>query len=76
MKTLGVLAVVLMGLAATAFLLRGGQTTRQFETYKARFGKVYTPEEEQFRKAIFNKNLHKIEEHNADSSNTYEMGVN
>jgi C1A family cysteine protease len=48
-----------------------------FEDYKQDYNKVYSKAgEEQYRKAIFLKNLFKIQKHNTDESNTWEMGVN
>jgi C1A family cysteine protease len=48
-----------------------------FEDYKRDYSKVYSRAgEEQYRKAIFLKNLVKMQKHNADKSNTWEMGVN
>ena len=70
------MAVVLLGLLATAFILRGEKTGNQFESFKARYGKSYSADEEQFRKTIFEANLERIREHNADASQTYEMGIN
>ena len=48
----------------------------EFETWKVEFGQKFTPEEESFRKIIFNDNLLMIQRHNADSSKSYKMGVN
>lgn len=47
-----------------------------FDQWKGQFGVSWAPEEEAYRRLIFEKNLIKIEEHNRDSSNTYQMGVN
>jgi C1A family cysteine protease len=48
-----------------------------FEGYKQDYSKLYSRAgEEQYRKAIFLKNLIKIQKHNANASNTWEMGVN
>lgn len=69
------LAVVLLGLLATAFLFKGEKPGKQFESFKARYGKAYTADEEQFRKTIFKANLEKIREHNADTTQTYQIGV-
>lgn len=48
-----------------------------FDNFRARFGKSYaTSEESSRREAIFNANLVKIEQHNADPRWTYTLGVN
>lgn len=75
MRTESVLAVVLLGLLATAFILKGDKSGKQFESFKARYGKTYTVEEEQFRKIVFQANLERISQHNADETQTYQVGV-
>jgi len=48
-----------------------------FEQFKSDFQKSYVKEgEEEYRKAIFLRNLAKIEAHNANPKNTYTTGVN
>lgn len=47
-----------------------------FEDWKAKFGVNWAPEEEAYRRLIFEKNLVEIERHNSDSAQTYKMGVN
>lgn len=47
-----------------------------FEQWKTKFGVSWAPEEEAYRRLIFEKNLALIEKHNADSTQTYKMGVN
>jgi uncharacterized protein (DUF2225 family) len=48
-----------------------------FEQYKSDYQKSYLKEgEEEYRKAIFLRNLVKIEEHNANPKNTHTTGVN
>lgn len=46
-----------------------------FDIFKHEHGKQYTLEEEAFRFVIFKKNIDKINKHNADSTQTYEMGI-
>lgn len=50
--------------------------TDLFGEWKAQYGPNWAPEEESFRRLIFEKNLVKIEKHNADDVQTYKMGVN
>ena len=50
--------------------------TDLFEEWKAQYAPNWAPEEESFRRLIFEKNLVKIEKHNADDVQTYKMGVN
>ncbi len=47
-----------------------------FEDWKAKFGVNWAPEEEAYRRLIFEKNLVEIERHNSDSAQTYKIGVN
>ena len=47
-----------------------------FEAWKAEYGVNWAPHEESYRRLIFQKNLAKIELHNADTTQTYKMGVN
>lgn len=47
-----------------------------FEEWKGQFGANWAPEEEAYRRLIFEKNLIKIEKHNNDHTQTYKMGVN
>lgn len=48
----------------------------QFENWKSNFGSFMEPQEELYRKIIFEKNLQKIQEHNSDPTQTYKMGIN
>ena len=50
--------------------------TDAFGEWKARFGVSWAPEEEAYRRLIFEKNVIEIEAHNADHSQTYKKGVN
>ena len=48
-----------------------------FEQYKADYAKAYARVgEEEYRKTIFLRNIVKIAEHNANSKNTWQKGVN
>jgi C1A family cysteine protease len=47
-----------------------------FEEWKGQFGTHWAPEEEAYRRLIFEKNLILINKHNADHTQTYKMGVN
>ena len=47
-----------------------------FEEWKGKFGVSWASEEEAYRRLIFEKNLLSIEKHNADSTQTYKVGVN
>lgn len=68
--------VVLAAALAATFMLQKEHTDVEFEVFKKKFGKTYEASEETFRMTIFQENMKKIEEHNADKSQTYEMGVN
>ena len=48
-----------------------------FEQFKSEYHKYYARKgEEEYRKVIFMKNLAKFEEHNANPTHTYRLGVN
>lgn len=47
-----------------------------FEEWKGQYGINWAPEEEAYRRLIFEKNLIQINKHNADHTQTYKMGVN
>jgi hypothetical protein len=47
-----------------------------FEEWKGKFGVSWAPEEEAYRRLIFEKNILLIEKHNNDDSQTYKMGIN
>ncbi len=47
-----------------------------FEEWKGKFGVSWAPEEEAYRRIIFEKNVIMIEKHNADATQTYKMGIN
>jgi cathepsin L len=47
-----------------------------FEEWKGQYGINWAPEEEAYRRLIFEKNLVLINKHNADHTQTYKMGVN
>jgi len=75
------LLVTLLLLGAASFMLysmdNGSTKTYTFEQYKNDFQKSYLKEgESEYRKAIFLRNLAKIEEHNANTKNTYTLGIN
>jgi C1A family cysteine protease len=49
----------------------------KFEEWKQTYGVQYPNDyEDGYRKMIFKQNVQKIEEHNADPSQTYKMGIN
>jgi len=47
-----------------------------FDEWKGQYGVNWAPEEEAYRRLIFEKNLILINNHNADHSQTYKKGVN
>ena len=47
-----------------------------FDEWKGEYGVNWAPEEEAYRRLIFEKNLILINKHNADHSQTYKVGVN
>jgi len=47
-----------------------------FEDWKHKFGVSWAPEEEAYRRLIFEKNVILINKHNADHTQTYTKGIN
>ncbi len=76
---LAILAVVAC-LAAVALLSTSTPSSprERYEQWKSDFGKLVkiTPEEDEYRFLIFEKNLKAIEEHNAQPEHTYTVGIN
>jgi len=75
------LLVTLLLLGAASFMLYNMENSSSkaysFEQYKSDYQKSYLKEgEEEYRKAIFLRNLVKIEEHNANPKNTHTLGIN
>ncbi|XP_020783231.2 protein CTLA-2-alpha-like [Boleophthalmus pectinirostris] len=51
----------------------------QWEAYKQKFGKVYDPEEDKVRRAIWEESLKRVEAHNKEADegkHTWWMGIN
>lgn len=74
-----ILAGVLAILAAAALFSTQSSATEEysFEQYKADFRKTYSRSgEEHYRRVIFINNIARIAAHNADTTNSYRMGVN
>jgi len=74
------LALVLLAaiIAATYVMLpqHHSASKAEFEKFKETFEKQYSKSEEIYRFTIFQQNLRKIQQHNADDSQTYKMDVN
>lgn len=47
-----------------------------FEEWKGKFGVSWAPEEEAYRRLIFEKNVILVNKHNADKTQTYQKGIN
>ena len=72
-----ILAALLAVLAALALYHHSAPSSCTFEQFQTEYSKNYLRTgEEEYRKVIFLRNLAKIEAHNADSTNTYQLGVN
>ena len=72
-----ILVASLVSLALIAVYYSANQTkTDSFSEWKGKYGINWAPEEEAYRRLIFEKNLANIEKHNADSTQSYKMGVN
>ena len=71
--------LVVAALATIALLVfynSNEQKGDAFQEWKDQHGVSWAPEEEAYRRLIFEKNFLDIEKHNADSSQTYKKGVN
>lgn len=72
-----VLALTLLVLAFLAVYYSSQESkTDSFEEWKSRFGVTWTPQEEAYRRIIFEKNVIAINKHNSDPTQTYKMGIN
>ncbi len=73
---IGIVTALLAG--AVLFNYQNTNTNKlvEFESFKSTYGKIYPLEENIYRFSIFVKNLEKIARHNADSTQTYTLGVN
>ncbi|CAM5999408.1 unnamed protein product [Sphagnum balticum] len=72
-----ILIASLISIAILAVYYNSTQTrVDAFEEWKTKFGVSWAPEEEAYRRLIFEKNLVEYERHNADLSQTYKVGVN
>lgn len=74
-KELLVASLVSIAILAAYYASHEGKTDA-FEEWKSSYGVNWAPEEEAYRRLIFEKNLVNIEKHNNDHTQTYKMGVN
>lgn len=75
-KQLAVLIAVI-GAAAVLLNVQQSSTVSEFESWKGKHGVKYASEfENAYRERIFLENLAKINTHNSNKLNTYEMGLN
>lgn len=70
------MAIVVVSAASFAFFESSKEKKVSFEEWKSRFGVTFEKSEEEYRKLIFERNLEKINKHNADTTQTYKMGIN
>lgn len=74
-KEVLIASIVAIGVLV-AFYSAAETKSDAFEEWKGKYGVSWVPQEEAYRRLIFEKNLAMIEKHNADASQTYKMGVN
>jgi C1A family cysteine protease len=74
-KELLVASLVAVAVLAAYYSSNEGKADA-FEEWKGKFGVSWAPEEEAYRRLIFEKNIIEIEAHNAESSHTYKKGIN
>lgn len=73
----GVITALLAGAALFSYNAQlNNNELAQFEEFKTTYGKIYALEENVYRFGVFINNLKKINQHNADKTQTYTMGVN
>ena len=71
------LVATLISLAIlTVYYSKDQNKTDAFEEWKVKHGVYLLPEEEVYRRLIFEKNVALIERHNADASQTFKKGIN
>ena len=71
--------LIVAALATIALLIfynSNEQKGDAFQDWKSQHGVSWAPQEEAYRRLIFEKNIIEIERHNADPSQTYKKGVN
>jgi C1A family cysteine protease len=73
-----ILGAITIALCLFAVYIGQEQSNRSdaFEQWQKNFGVKYNAEESVFRRMIFERNVAKIEAHNADKTQTYTMGIN
>lgn len=81
MKTQYLVAILAAFLAAAALYNMEASTSSNnllpaFHEFKKTYNREYTTEESMYRYSIFAANVEKINKHNADKTQTYEMEVN
>lgn len=67
--------LLVLPLLLLLLLLQYPSRDRNFELFKAQFGRQYADSEEQYRRMVFRNNLKIIEEHNRKGG-SWKMGVN
>ncbi len=72
----GLALATLLALAAVSIIYveKSGEVDH-FESWKQEFGQTFEADEEAYRRLIFERNVKRIEAHNADSTQSYKMGV-
>jgi C1A family cysteine protease len=59
-----------------AFYSANETKSDSYSEWKVQFGVNFHPEEDAYRRLIFEKNVEMINKHNADHTQTYKMGIN
>ena len=72
----GLAFATLLALAAISIVyVENSGEVDHFNQWKKDFGQQFEADEEAYRRLIFQRNLKKIEAHNADSTQTFKMGI-
>ena len=78
-KYLTIITILAGAVWLTAVHIQQQESPRQlFEAWKGQYGTslISSPEQDEYRFRIFNKNLKEINEHNSRPNETYKAGIN
>jgi len=74
-KSISLIALVAL-IAGAAYIAAQNNSSSAFEEWKGKFGANWPAGEEEYRRIIFERNVAVINKHNADSTQSYKMGIN
>lgn len=74
-KSLTLIALAAL-IAGAVYISTQTEKDTAFEEWKAQYGANWAASEEDYRRIVFQRNVEKINKHNADKTQTYKMGIN